>query len=216
MRDALTSPPPMGQQQLLLLVLGIVGLAVVVGIQAFGENQKKSQLDNYTSVGMAGEIIAWYQKPTAQGGGGNVAATLGPLTLQKLGYTQTGADVWGPYTRTGFVSNGMQRWLAVQGSTTTHPFLHIVPDPLVTGSMRVEVHCLRALPGVHRQPEQLLWGLADVVGRQGRGGRAGQPEPGEVRVVACNIPARSTKPGHPALTRCDLLPASVCGRRTRT
>ena len=34
----------MGQQQLLLLVLGIVivGLAVVVGIQAFGENQKKA------------------------------------------------------------------------------------------------------------------------------------------------------------------------------
>ena len=37
----------MGQQQLLLLVLGIVivGLAVVVGIQAFSENQKKSNAD---------------------------------------------------------------------------------------------------------------------------------------------------------------------------
>ena len=37
----------MGQQQLLLLVLGIVivGLAVVVGIQAFSENQKQSNAD---------------------------------------------------------------------------------------------------------------------------------------------------------------------------
>ena len=37
----------MGQQQLLLLVLGIVivGLAVVVGIQAFSENQQKANLD---------------------------------------------------------------------------------------------------------------------------------------------------------------------------
>ena len=37
----------MGQQQLLLLVLGIVivGLAVVVGIQAFSENQKKANAD---------------------------------------------------------------------------------------------------------------------------------------------------------------------------
>ena len=40
----------MGQQQLLLLVLGIVivGLAVVVGIQAFSENQRKANADAMT------------------------------------------------------------------------------------------------------------------------------------------------------------------------
>jgi Tfp pilus assembly ATPase PilU len=40
----------MGQQQLLLLVLGIVivGLAVVVGIQAFSENQKQANTGHLT------------------------------------------------------------------------------------------------------------------------------------------------------------------------
>src|SRR5690554_5459445 len=44
----------MGQQQLLLLVLGIVivGLAVVVGIQAFGENQKKANSDAPANAGV--------------------------------------------------------------------------------------------------------------------------------------------------------------------
>ena len=63
----------MGQQQLLLLVLGIVivGLAVVVGIQAFGENQSKSNLDAMTNDGirMASDAQAWALKPQAFGGG---------------------------------------------------------------------------------------------------------------------------------------------------
>ncbi len=139
----------MGQQQLLLLVLGIVivGLAVVVGIQAFNENQTKSQIDNYTAtgVGMAGEIIAWYQKPTAQGGGGGVAANLGSLTIDKLGYDLTASEttVWSGFQFTGTVKNGTIRYL---GTSTTHPFLHIHQMPRVTGMMRVEVHAFGPRP----------------------------------------------------------------------
>ncbi len=63
----------MGQQQLLLLVLGIVivGLAVVVGIQAFGENQKKSNQDAMVNDGIriASDAQAWALKPAAFGGG---------------------------------------------------------------------------------------------------------------------------------------------------
>ena len=63
----------MGQQQLLLLVLGIVivGLAVVVGIQAFGENQKKANADALVNDGVriASDAQAWALKPTAFGGG---------------------------------------------------------------------------------------------------------------------------------------------------
>ena len=63
----------MGQQQLLLLVLGIVivGLAVVVGIQAFGENQKKSNADALVNDGVriASDAQAWALKPAAFGGG---------------------------------------------------------------------------------------------------------------------------------------------------
>ena len=62
----------MGQQQLLLLVLGIVivGLAVVVGIQAFSENQKKANADALVMTGMriATEAQAWLRKPAAFGG----------------------------------------------------------------------------------------------------------------------------------------------------
>lgn len=65
----------MGQQQLLLLVLGIVivGLAVVVGIQAFSENQKKANADAMVNdaIRIASDAQAWMLKPTAFGGGNN-------------------------------------------------------------------------------------------------------------------------------------------------
>ena len=82
----------MGQQQLLLLVLGIVivGLAVVVGIQAFGENQKKANADALVNDGVriASDIQAWALKPQAFGG----PATTGDFTnvdFLDLGYTGT-------------------------------------------------------------------------------------------------------------------------------
>ncbi|HEX9952870.1 MAG TPA: hypothetical protein VGB53_13940 [Rubricoccaceae bacterium] len=63
----------MGQQQLLLLVLGIVlvGLAVVVGIGAFNENKAKTNLDMLTSdaVRLSTAVQAWKMKPRAAGGG---------------------------------------------------------------------------------------------------------------------------------------------------
>lgn len=86
----------MGQQQLLLLVLGIVivGLAVVVGIQAFDENQKKANSDALVNdvVRIASDAQAWNLKPTAFGGGNGVFTN---VDLQKLGYetTGTGTDV---------------------------------------------------------------------------------------------------------------------------
>ncbi|MEL6614344.1 MAG: hypothetical protein AAFQ43_01325 [Bacteroidota bacterium] len=77
----------MGQQQLLLLVLGIVivGLAVVVGIQAFSENQGKANEDAVVKdmVSMATEAYAWYSKPEAMGGGGE--SWFG-ISLDVLGY----------------------------------------------------------------------------------------------------------------------------------
>ncbi|MBT8399669.1 MAG: hypothetical protein KJO98_04270 [Rhodothermia bacterium] len=85
----------MGQQQLLLLVLGIVivGLAVVVGIQAFGENQKKTNADALVNDGIriASDAQAWMMKATAFGGGGNNCGTgvcdWSALTFSALGYS---------------------------------------------------------------------------------------------------------------------------------
>lgn len=79
----------MGQQQLLLLVLGIVivGLAVVVGIQAFGENQKKANSDALVNdaIRIASDAQAWKLKPAAFGGGAAADGFTG-ITLTQLGY----------------------------------------------------------------------------------------------------------------------------------
>lgn len=80
----------MGQQQLLLLVLGIVivGLAVVAGIQAFGENSKKSNSDAMVNdaVRIANDAQAWAMKPTAFGGGNN---SFVGIDFERLGYVFT-------------------------------------------------------------------------------------------------------------------------------
>ena len=68
----------MGQQQLLLLVLGIVivGIAVVAGIQAFSEGKDKADRDAATSDAMRviSDLQAWKLKPQAFGGGASTAA----------------------------------------------------------------------------------------------------------------------------------------------
>ncbi len=86
----------MGQQQLLLLVLGIVivGLAVVVGIQAFSENQKKANADALVNdaIRIASDAQAWMLKPTAFGGGNNSCATTcdwSGVSFAQLGYPVT-------------------------------------------------------------------------------------------------------------------------------
>jgi hypothetical protein len=79
----------MGQQQLLLLVLGIVivGLAVVVGIQAFSENQKKANADALVNdaIRIVSDAQAWKLKPSAFGGGASAANWTG-LTFAQIGY----------------------------------------------------------------------------------------------------------------------------------
>ncbi len=91
----------MGQQQLLLLVLGIVivGLAVVVGIQAFGENQKKANSDALVNdaIRIASDTQAWKLKPAAFGGGANETG-MSNVTLAQLGYTTDGTGAAERYT----------------------------------------------------------------------------------------------------------------------
>lgn len=65
----------MGQQQLLLIVLGviIVGIAIVVGINLFNANAEESAKDTMASEGtnLAALAQQFYKKPVALGGGGN-------------------------------------------------------------------------------------------------------------------------------------------------
>ena len=64
----------MGQQQLLLIVLGviIVGVAVVVGIQMFTSSAEESNIDQTSNelLRVVARAQQHYQKPTAMGGGG--------------------------------------------------------------------------------------------------------------------------------------------------
>lgn len=65
----------MGQQQLLLIVLGVivVGIAVVVGINLFNANAVSSNRDGVVSDlnNLGAMAQQYYKKPTSMGGGGN-------------------------------------------------------------------------------------------------------------------------------------------------
>lgn len=79
----------MGQQQLLLIVLGVivVGIAVVVGINLFNANAETSTQDSIVSQGTNLGAMAqqYYKKPISMGGGGNSFAN--PLQPQALTFS---------------------------------------------------------------------------------------------------------------------------------
>ncbi|MEM6783065.1 MAG: hypothetical protein AAF624_04945 [Bacteroidota bacterium] len=84
----------MGQQQLLLLVLSvvIVGLATANGIEAFGENQRKTRQDQ-TMVQLMDIVTkaqAWKMKPTALAGGlSDDANDFSSFDLAQIGMAST-------------------------------------------------------------------------------------------------------------------------------
>ena len=92
----------MGQQQLLLIVLGVivVGIAVVVGIQTFGEQSASSNLDGVVSdlQNLAARAHQYYRKPKTMGGGARSFAgiTADAAGLAKL--TATGTNDNGIYS----------------------------------------------------------------------------------------------------------------------
>ena len=64
----------MGQQQLLLIVLGaiIVGIAIIVGLNMFSSGAAQANIDGVTQdcLTIASRAQEWWRKPTAMGGGG--------------------------------------------------------------------------------------------------------------------------------------------------
>ncbi len=91
----------MGQQQLILLVLGIVivGLAVTIGIQAFSENSKRTNMDALANdaIDVASAAQTWMLKPAIYGGGNNSCQTTcdwSAVTLEALGYSTTSSGAY--------------------------------------------------------------------------------------------------------------------------
>lgn len=91
----------MGQQQLLLLVLGIVivGIAVVAGIQAFSEGKAKAERDAAISDAMRiiSDTQAWLLKPAAFGGPSEGSTA---VTWQAIGFPTASLNTAGDYTTT--------------------------------------------------------------------------------------------------------------------
>ena len=107
----------MGQQQLLLIILGVivVGIAVAVGITMFTDNAVNANRDAVTNdlVNLAARAQQFYRRPTALGGGGNsfVGLTADAAGLTKL--TNRASNANGTYsittagTATGMVIQGV-------------------------------------------------------------------------------------------------------------
>lgn len=87
----------MGQQQLLLIILGVivVGIAVAVGITMFQDSAVSANRDAVTNdlVNLASRAQQYHRRPTTLGGGGN---SFTGLTLAKLTTKPTNAN--GSYT----------------------------------------------------------------------------------------------------------------------
>ena len=120
----------MGQQQLLLLVLGItvVGVAMIISIQVYSNNQKKHNSDALvsTSTRIASDAQTWLQTSSVFGGGAPTSGvrpldfTSQPLTIELLGYPVDGSgeykDVHGKYS--GGV-NGAKFIIKASSATTS-------------------------------------------------------------------------------------------------
>lgn len=104
----------MGQQQLLLIVLGVivVGIAVVVGINLFNANAEEANKDGIVSdaTNLGAMAQQYYKKPNSMGGGGNTFTSWSIPT----GLDSTANGTYSPnvtptqvvITGTPFTSNG--------------------------------------------------------------------------------------------------------------
>ena len=100
----------MGQQQLLLLVLGviIVGIAVVAGIGMFNAAAEESVKDELSAqlMSIGANAQQWYKKPVSMGGGGGTF--VGYIIPNRMTATESAGTVpaTGDITDFGYVASG--------------------------------------------------------------------------------------------------------------
>ena len=112
----------MGQQQLLLLVLSIVlvGLAVFVGIEMWGEASRHDRADDLLSqnIRIAQEAVQWRGRDRMYGGGGGALGTFDGLATNGFGVMEISHTT--PTTEHAIVSaSGLT--LEIVGVSTVHP-----------------------------------------------------------------------------------------------
>jgi hypothetical protein len=110
----------MGQQQLLLIILGVivVGIAVVVGITMFQDNAISANRDAVTNdlVNLGARAQQFYRRPTSLGGGQNSFTTLG-TDMSKLVNGATAAE-WVNPNGTYTISSGGDQEITLTGQGT--------------------------------------------------------------------------------------------------
>jgi Tfp pilus assembly protein PilE len=111
----------MGQQQLLLIILGVivVGIAVAVGITMFSDSATSANRDAVSNdlVNLAARAQQYYRRPASLGGGGNsfVGLTADAAGLAKLTNMASGKNANGTYT---IQAAGTANQVTIQGVGT--------------------------------------------------------------------------------------------------
>ena len=126
----------MGQQQLLLIVLGtiIVGVAVVVGINMFGQGAVNAERDALLQDvnAIASNAAAYWRKPAALGGGARDFTGITNVTT--FGSDSTNAN--GAFTMT--VTNSTEFELIATGANEGVVVTATVTQDGVTGTPTIE------------------------------------------------------------------------------
>ena len=147
----------MGQQQLLLLVLGIVivGIAVAVGITTFTENRRQAAGDDLilTSTRIAADGITWTIHAAALGGGGGDPSG---MTFEALGYTVDGSGNYvsgdGVYTSTATATS-----IVITASDATNQSYAVTAVYGTSPNCIVTETALTAVPTTPSAPSGCSW-----------------------------------------------------------
>lgn len=124
----------MGQQQLLLIVLGviIVGIAVVVGINVFTASSIEANRDAVIAdlTNIAAMAQQYYRKPTALGGGGNSFANFSiPTQLNSTANGNYSISTAGNAASIAFTGKGTE---VVSGTDTVQVTMTVTPQNITT------------------------------------------------------------------------------------
>lgn len=111
----------MGQQQLLLIILGVivVGIAVAVGITLFSDSAINANRDGLSNdlVNLASRAQQFYRRPTSLGGGGNSFSLLTTSAISLLTNNPTNGN--GSYTiETAGTGSGTSALVVLKGVGT--------------------------------------------------------------------------------------------------
>jgi Tfp pilus assembly protein PilE len=117
----------MGQQQLLLIILGVivVGIAVAVGITMFQDNAVSANRDAVTNdlVNLAARAQEYYRRSKGLGGGGNsfVGLTADAAGLAKLTSKSTNANGTYSIMTAGTATSVVLKGVGVEKGTNGAP-----------------------------------------------------------------------------------------------